>query len=66
MTKEEFADEWQHEIDGWLLDAAMEGRRGAELSVWLRNMRGKIRAKLFAIHDELTDKPALTIAKGTK
>lgn len=66
MTQEEFADEWQHEIDGWLLDAAMAGRTGAELSVWLRNMRGKIRAKLFLIHAELTPKPTLTIAKGTK
>lgn len=54
MTKEEFASQWQHEIDGWVLDAAMEARRGGELSIFLRSMRLKIRQKLFAIHDELT------------
>ena len=53
-SKEAFADQWQHEIDGWILDAAMGERTGAILSLFLKNMRKKIRQKLFAIHEELT------------
>lgn len=58
MTTEEFVEAFRHEIDGWILDAAMEGRTGAELSVWLRNMRKKVEIKLTLMHQAaVEDKP---------
>ncbi len=64
MTRSEFIAEYRHEIDGWLLDAAMEGRRGAELSIWLRQMRARIEQKLGVMYDRMQDKPA-TNGKAT-
>ncbi len=58
MTRQEFVSAWRHEVEGWLLDAAMTNRTGAELSVFLRAMRQKIEAKLAAVYDALVpDKP---------
>lgn len=54
MTTEEFVGKYRHEIDGWILDAAMGGRHGAELSIFLRAMRAKIETKLGQIHMDLT------------
>ncbi len=50
MTKEQFVAKWRHEIDGWILDAAIEARRGADLSMFLRGMRAKVEAKLVAMY----------------
>ena len=60
MTRIEFVNEYRHELDGWILDAAMESRKGAELSIFLRQMRAKIEAKLATMHDALTnERPAV-------
>lgn len=53
MTREEFIGQYRHEIDGWLLDAAMVNRTGSDLSIWLRMMRGKIETKLASMYDAL-------------
>lgn len=58
MTKSEFVSEWRHELDGWILDAAMSSRSGSDLSIWLRSMRAKIEVKLGNIYDSLTEPAA--------
>jgi hypothetical protein len=57
-TREQFIQEFRHEIEGWLLDAAMSGKHGAELSVWLRQMRQKIETKLGVMYDASQPQPA--------
>ncbi len=53
MTREQFIATFRHEIDGWVLDAAMSGHRGSDLSMFLRMMRGKIETKLASMYDAL-------------
>lgn len=54
MSQQEFIEKFRHEIDGWVLDAAMSGRSGENLSLWLKVIRSKIEAKLGAMYDELS------------
>lgn len=56
-TREQFVQDYRHEIEGWLLDAALTKRNGAELSLWLRAMRAKIEAKLAAVYADLQPVP---------
>jgi hypothetical protein len=53
-NREQFVEDWRHEIDGWILDAAMQNRSGAELSMFLRVMRTKIGVKLGSMYDDLS------------
>jgi hypothetical protein len=69
MTQDEFVAKYRHEIDGWILDAAMEGRRGAELSIWLKTMRSKIESKLRAMYVSMQPDTAPSngvVTKGVK
>ncbi len=56
-TREQFVQEYRHEIEGWMLDAAMTKRSGAELSIFLRSIRARIEAKLAAMHADLQPSP---------
>ncbi len=38
MTRDDFVQRWKHECLGRVLDAAMSGRAGGELSLWLRRI----------------------------
>lgn len=59
MTRKDFIAEFRSEIDGWILDAAMEHRAGAQLSMHLRQLRARIEAKLGEMYDAL-QKPVPT------
>lgn len=56
MTRDEFIRDHRAELDGWVLDAAMSGRQGVELSLHLRILRAKIETKLGAMYDALAVK----------
>lgn len=56
MTQKEFTERFRHEVEGWLLDAAMSGRSGAELSIWLRHMRARIETKLGQMWQDMQSK----------
>lgn len=56
MTRSEFIVKFRYEIEGWVLDGAMEARRGAELSIWLRQIRERIGEKLGEMFDVLDKK----------
>lgn len=56
MNKDEFIRLHQHEIAGWIVDAATAGRSGGELASWLRFAMKKIDSRLAMIYDDLTAK----------
>jgi hypothetical protein len=51
ISRDEFVLHFQHEIDGWVLDAAIEHRKGGELSLFLKVMRNRIVHKLGVMYD---------------
>lgn len=53
MSKDDFLDRHRHEIIGLILDAATSGRTGADLSLWLRRVGGRVDDKLAQIWQEL-------------
>lgn len=54
MTKEEFSEKHKHEMYGWVLDVATAHKSGAELSLLLRSIQVKIRARLDEMYADLT------------
>ncbi len=67
MTKREFIEAHRDRLAGLLLDAATEGRKGAEAMVWLRLAIKKIDHELGVAYDALvSDQPsALPMRKAT-
>lgn len=57
MTRQEFIEKFRHQWDGIVLDACITHRTGAELSMWLRQMRGRIELGLGEMHDALVTPP---------
>lgn len=57
MTKEEFVEEFRHEIGGMVLDAATAQRTGAELALSIRTVMRRIDAKLGQMYDALAPAP---------
>lgn len=53
MTRQEFVELHRHQIAGLVLDAATAGRQGAELSVWLKLVMGKIDQQLGKMWNDL-------------
>lgn len=62
-SKEAFVAHWKHEFAGMVLDAALNTRRGAELSFSLANLMDKIEARLGQIYGQLASDP-IQIEKG--
>ncbi len=63
MTRDEFLIRFRHELEGWLLDAAMTQRSGSDLSMFLRMMRQKIESKLGVMFDAMTTDQAMNGAR---
>ncbi len=67
MSKAEFIAAHYHELFGVIADAAVEGRRGAELSLWLRQQQVKLQDRLGRAYDSLippAPPPAKPAANG--
>ena len=58
MTRDEFIESNVHEFEGYLLDVALGGRAGGELSLTLKAYRAKLRVRLGLIFDEKLIAPA--------
>ncbi len=58
LTRQQFIEAHFHELSGIILDAALAGRSGAELSIWLRNTQKKLSEKLGKVFDDLQPKAA--------
>lgn len=52
MTRDDFVEENVREFEGYLLDVALGGRTGGELSLTLKAYRAKVRARLGVIFDQ--------------
>lgn len=50
-SREETIDEHEHEIMGMVLDAWTERRSGADIVLFQRAIKGRVRAKLGAVYD---------------
>lgn len=61
MKKQEFIDQWKHQLAGIVLDAATAGRTGADLAFWLRNIMKQIDVKLAVMYDQLKPPEPLPI-----
>ncbi len=57
MTLEQFIEKHRHEVMGLIADAALAGRSGADLALWLRNTMKKVDSRLAAIYQELQPLP---------
>lgn len=66
--KDAFIEKYQHMIDGWILDACISQRTGADLSLWLKRHRANVTLQLGLIYDELKPEslPTKTQANGVK
>ena len=56
MERDAFVEKYHHLIAGMILDAATARRDGANLSVWLRLVMGKVDSLLTQAHHDATKK----------
>ena len=62
--RKRFIETHRHILAGWVVDAALNERRGPLMAAWLRTMMQDMDQCLARMYDELVPKPAEPIANG--
>jgi hypothetical protein len=52
VTRPEFIEKYRYKIMGWVLDAALSGRKGADLALSLRAISEEISRDLGLMHED--------------